>query len=149
MMKISELLKPNEFAETTGIIAFIFNHDECTFTELVREFKTERKHLISKIKQLKKLGLTKIEKCKEKEELKIYATKELGFFIKDLFERFTSEEFYDQPTVLSHNDKGKKIKRDKYGNMIFSTTSKLEELFKRVNFYIRSTAETLKKKNLL
>ncbi len=148
-MKIPELLKPNEFVETTGIIAFIFNHDECTLTELVREFKTERKHLISKIKPIKKLGLIKIEKWGEKDDFKIYATKDLGFFIKDIFERFTSEEDYDQPIVLNSNDKSKKIKRDKYGNMIFSATPKLEELFGRVNFYIRSTAETLKKKGLL
>ncbi len=151
MMKILELLNPDEFAETIGIMAYVFNHDECTFTELVREFKTESKPLKSKIKQIQKLGLIKIEKNKEKDDIKIYATKELGFFIKKLFEQFISEEDYDQTVVLSSNDKNesKQIKNDKYDNMKIKFTPKFEELFDTINFYIRSTAETLKKKSLL
>ena len=64
-------------------MAYIFNHDECTFTELVCEFKTENKHLKSKIKQIKKLGLIKIEKNNEKGDIKIYATKDWGFSLKN------------------------------------------------------------------
>ncbi len=150
-MKIPELLEPDEFAEMIGIMAYVFNHDKCTFTELVNEFKTESKHLKGKIKQIKKLGLIKIEKNKEKDYIKIYATKDMGFFIKKLFEQSISEEDYYQTGVLSSNDKNKskKIKKDKYDNMIFRITPKFEELFDKVNFYISSTVETLKKKGLL
>ncbi len=150
-MKTRELLNAVEFAGTIGIMAYVFNHDECTFTELVCEFKTESKHLKSKIKQIKKLGLIIIEKNNEKGDIKIYATKQLGFFIKKLFEQLISEEDYDQTVGLSSNDKkkSKKIKNDKSDNMIIRITPKFYEFFDTINFYIRSTAETLKKKGLL
>ena len=41
-MKTRELLNAVEFPETIGIMAYIFNHDECTFTELVCEFKRKK-----------------------------------------------------------------------------------------------------------